>query len=146
MHSSVISRNGSFRSCIIEVSSQNIWKKIIVEYANITQDFKRSTDTSGEANLFISIIVGGFSVSKKNAHDNHTIPLLFEIPSAKVRLIPGGDALGERRPSRKYFYRLRLSYCRVCASCLDPLNMNNRWLICSWEEGFLFASRIRTYR
>lgn len=100
-----------------------------MEYANITQDFKRSTDTSGEANLFISIIVGGFSVSKKKkkAHDNHTIPLLFEIPSAKVRLIPGGDALGERRPSsRKYFYRLRLSYCRVCASCLDPLNMNNR--------------------
>lgn len=78
--------------------------------------------------LLASLLVGFLlAKKKKKAHDNHTIPLLFEIPSAKVRLIPGGDALGERRPSsRKYFYRLRLSYCRVCASCLDPLNMNNR--------------------
>lgn len=56
--------------------------------------FTSPSDASGcfhstfrEANLCISSIIGGFSLSNKNTYDGHAIPLFFEIASSEVCLI-----------------------------------------------------------
>lgn len=103
--------------------------------------------TSGEANLCISSIVGGSSVSKKRLWSGHPSPLKFLLLRCVWSLM-GAAALGECRPS---FRSISIVHVYHTEDSVLPAQIFWTWitgdkLVLGRREGFLLASRIRTYR